>query len=87
VDVCEAMGANLVNTIAEGLAPHVADLVGGRAALKILSNLCSDRRAKCTFRVPLSMLAWKGVDGRYLLATVLSSRSKLLLICDRVCVC
>jgi len=30
VDVCEAMGANMVNSVAEGLAPKLADLVQAR---------------------------------------------------------
>lgn len=30
VDVCEAMGANMVNNVAEGLAPKLADLVQAR---------------------------------------------------------
>ncbi|MGQ0535341.1 MAG: hydroxymethylglutaryl-CoA reductase, degradative [Methanobacteriota archaeon] len=43
VDVKDAMGANAVNTICERAAPLVAELSGGRALLRILSNL-ADRR-------------------------------------------
>lgn len=43
VDVRDAMGANAVNTIAEALAPRLAELSGGRALLRILSNK-ADRR-------------------------------------------
>jgi len=39
VDTQDAMGANLVNTICEAVAPRVAELCGGRVALRILSNL------------------------------------------------
>jgi len=39
VDTREAMGANLVNTICESVAPRVAELCGGEVALRILSNL------------------------------------------------
>lgn len=39
VDTCDAMGANLVNAICEAIAPRVATLCDGRAALRILSNL------------------------------------------------
>ncbi len=42
VDTQDAMGANLVNTICEAIAPRVAELCGGHVALRILSNL-SDR--------------------------------------------
>ncbi|MHB8606322.1 MAG: hydroxymethylglutaryl-CoA reductase, degradative, partial [Thermoplasmatota archaeon] len=43
VDVVDAMGANAVNTICEAVAPVAEELSGGRALLKILSNL-ADRR-------------------------------------------
>lgn len=43
VDVRDAMGANAVNTMAEGLAPKLESWTGGRVGLRILSNL-ADRR-------------------------------------------
>jgi hydroxymethylglutaryl-CoA reductase len=43
VDVCDAMGANAVNTMVEGIAPDIVSLTGGRVRLRILSNL-ADRR-------------------------------------------
>ncbi|MFY7066954.1 hydroxymethylglutaryl-CoA reductase, degradative [Nocardiopsis changdeensis] len=43
VDVRDAMGANAVNTMAEALAPRLAELAGGRPLLRILSNK-ADRR-------------------------------------------
>lgn len=39
VDTCDAMGANLVNTICEAIAPRLAELAGGKVAMRILSNL------------------------------------------------
>jgi len=48
-DCGDAMGANLVNTACEALAPRIEQLTGGRVNLRILSNL-SDRRtawARC----------------------------------------
>ena len=39
VDVGDAMGANIVDTVAEALAPCVHELCGGRIGLRILSNL------------------------------------------------
>jgi hydroxymethylglutaryl-CoA reductase len=49
-DVRDAMGANAVNTAVERLAPRVQALTGGRAHLRILSNLADRRlaRARCT---------------------------------------
>jgi hydroxymethylglutaryl-CoA reductase len=54
VDTCDAMGANLVNSICETLAPEVAAVCEGEAALRILSNL-ADRSlyaAQARFVVP-----------------------------------
>ncbi|MCG8418839.1 MAG: hydroxymethylglutaryl-CoA reductase, degradative, partial [Proteobacteria bacterium] len=39
IDVGNAMGANLVDTVAEAVAPLLHDIVGGRLGLRILSNL------------------------------------------------
>ncbi|MFG1924751.1 hydroxymethylglutaryl-CoA reductase, degradative [Cryptosporangium sp. NPDC048952] len=51
VDVRDAMGANAVNTMAEALAPRLAEIAGGRAILRILSNKADQRivRARATF--------------------------------------
>ncbi len=43
VDVRDAMGANAVNTMVEKVAPLVERITGGKAHLKIISNL-ADRR-------------------------------------------
>lgn len=64
VDVCESMGANLVTTVAEGLAPRLLELCGsGRYVLRIVSNMCEERRARSTFCVPVTKLKYKDVDG------------------------
>jgi hydroxymethylglutaryl-CoA reductase len=51
VDVRDAMGANAVNTMAEALAPRVAEITGGRTLLRILSNKADRRlvRARAVF--------------------------------------
>lgn len=46
VDCRDAMGANTINTILEGVAPEVEKIAHGRALLKILSNLATERVAK-----------------------------------------
>ena len=66
VDVCDSMGANIVNSICEGLSPSLLSLLAAfrpRLGLRILSNLCVDRRTAASFRLPFSALAYKGVDG------------------------
>lgn len=51
VDVRDAMGANAVNTMAEALAPRVAQIARGRSLLRILSNKSDLRlvRARAVF--------------------------------------
>ena len=56
VDCRDAMGANLVNTICEGLADRVARLAGGEIGLRILSNLTDRRTVRVTCRVPAPAL-------------------------------
>ena len=51
VDTRDAMGANAVNTMAEGLAPRIEELTGGRVFLRILSNLADLRLARATCTV------------------------------------
>ncbi|HTT16085.1 MAG TPA: hydroxymethylglutaryl-CoA reductase, degradative [Thermoplasmata archaeon] len=55
VDARDAGGMNAVNTMCEALAPELARLAGGRAVLKIISNLAIHRlaRAHATFRADL----------------------------------
>ncbi|MEI8254270.1 MAG: hydroxymethylglutaryl-CoA reductase, degradative, partial [Deltaproteobacteria bacterium] len=63
VDVRDAMGANLVNTIAEALAPTVARLAGGTVGLRILSNLADQRCVTVTARIPTRSLVAEGMTG------------------------
>jgi hydroxymethylglutaryl-CoA reductase len=51
-DVRDAMGANAVNTAAEAIAPALERLSGGRALLRILSNLTDRRRAWAEVTIP-----------------------------------
>lgn len=51
VDVRDAMGANAVNTMAEAVAPRLAEISGGRSLLRILTNKADRRivRARAVF--------------------------------------
>jgi len=51
------MGANSVNTMAECVAPRLAELSGGRVGLRILSNLADRRVVRVSARIPFSALA------------------------------
>ena len=47
VDVLDAMGANIVNTMAEAVTPYIEKLCNGKIYLRIVSNLTTHRIAKC----------------------------------------
>ncbi len=57
-DVRDAMGANAVNTAVEHLAPRLESLTGGKAHLRILSNLADRRLARAQCTIPLAELAF-----------------------------
>jgi hydroxymethylglutaryl-CoA reductase len=63
IDCRDAMGANMVNTVAEALGEKVARLARGRSGLRILTNLCDRRRVRVSARVPAGALATESFDG------------------------
>ena len=62
-DVRDAMGANAVNTAAEVLAPALEELTGGRALLRILTNLTDRRLVRAWCQVPVQALAFGSFSG------------------------
>jgi hydroxymethylglutaryl-CoA reductase len=56
LDCVDAMGANMVNTVAERLAPELATISGGKVGLRILSNLADRRVARARVAIPLGAL-------------------------------
>jgi hydroxymethylglutaryl-CoA reductase len=64
VDCQDAMGANMVNTIVEGLAPQLETLTKGEARLRILSNLADRRRARAKMKINYSDLARKAAKEK-----------------------
>ncbi len=63
VDCQDAMGANLVNSVAEGLAPNLAKLCKGSVGLRILSNLADERCVRVRCRIPTEALAFDRYKG------------------------
>ncbi len=57
VDCRDAMGANLVNSLAEGIADEVASLANASVGLRILSNLSDRRIARVSAAIPTSAVA------------------------------
>ena len=47
VNVLDAMGANVVNTMAEAVSFYIEEISGGKVNLRIVSNLATHRIARC----------------------------------------
>lgn len=63
VDTRDAMGANLVNTMCEGVASLVESITDGKVFLRILSNLTDRALARAKVTIPVEQLSGKGYDG------------------------
>ena len=63
MDVRDAMGANAINTAAERIAPELERLSGGRAHLRILSNLTDQRKVTARGTIPRDALARRNHVG------------------------
>ncbi len=63
VDTRDAMGANVVNTLAEAAAPWLAEATGGSIGLRILSNLSTERMATATCTIPHTAVAEDVMDA------------------------
>jgi len=63
VDTCDAMGANLVNTICEAIAPRISEICGGDIALSILSNLVDRSIATASVRFAVADLISGETNG------------------------
>lgn len=57
IDCRDAMGANAINTIMEGLAPEIEKLTDAKVGFKILSNLSDNRLARAFCQIPYKVLA------------------------------
>src|SRR5690625_4127575 len=63
VNTCDAMGANIINTMAESLAPVIEHLTDGKVYLRILSNYADRCLAKATCVIPPHLLESDGFTG------------------------
>jgi hydroxymethylglutaryl-CoA reductase len=63
VDTRDAMGANLVNTMCEGVASFIESITGGKVFLRILSNLADRSLVRASVKIPADKLGSNGHDG------------------------
>lgn len=62
VNTLDAMGANAVNTMAEAVSPLLEELTGGRAFLRILSNLAIHRLVRARVKIKKETIGEDIVD-------------------------
>lgn len=63
IDTQDAMGANTINTMVEGLAPRLEVLTGGKVYLRILSNYADQCLAWATCELAPAVLATPDFSG------------------------
>ena len=73
INVCEAMGANVVNTVVEKISPYIQEITGARVGIKILSNLCTYRKTYSEFTIPVADMGWKNADGETVAQRIIES--------------
>lgn len=71
IDCLDAMGANAINSMCEAVAPLLEMLSGGRAYLRILSNLSDRRLARARVVIPPAALARDGIRGEEVIEGIL----------------
>jgi hydroxymethylglutaryl-CoA reductase len=72
IDTKDAMGANVINTMCEAIAPHVAEITGGEVVLKILSNYSTKRMVRCRATFDKDELGGSQIVKRILYAYALA---------------
>ena len=75
IDVCDAMGANTVNTMAEHIAPLIEKLINGRVRLRILSNLADKRLVTASVKLSASQFDTKNYSGNEVIKGIFEAAS------------
>ena len=73
VDTRDAMGANAVNTMAEAVSPYLEEITGGRAYLRIISNLAVKRLARARAVFPKDVIKTDTISGEDVVEGVLEA--------------
>jgi hypothetical protein len=63
MDCRDAMGANMINTTAEHLAPEIEALTKAKVGIKILSNLADKRLVRADVSIPVDRVATASLEG------------------------
>lgn len=63
VETLEAMGANMINTMAEAVKPYLEEITGAKAVMGILSNYATECLATARCQIPIEILERRGLSG------------------------
>jgi hydroxymethylglutaryl-CoA reductase len=63
IAVGDAQGANMVNTVLEGIAPMIGQLAGGKVRLRIVSNLATRRKARASALWRKAVVGEEAIEG------------------------
>lgn len=81
LDVRDAMGANMVNTVGETIRPVLESIAGGRTLMAIVTNAATQRVFGASLRIPVRQLSRAGSRGdevarRIVLATKAANENR-----------
>lgn len=57
------MGANIVNTVLEYMAPLIEEITNCRIGIKILTNLCLQRKVTAQIKLDINQLNYRDKTG------------------------
>lgn len=75
IDTKDAMGANLINTMVEGVADLVSDITKGKVCLRILSNLADKRLARAKAVIPPRLFDTEDCRGEDIIEGILKAQA------------
>lgn len=74
VDPKDAMGANIINTMLEKIAPFLAKITKGEIGVRIISNFTEKRIVFVEGKVPIEKLALKNFSGKKVVEGILKAQ-------------
>ncbi|GIW23553.1 MAG: 3-hydroxy-3-methylglutaryl coenzyme A reductase [Candidatus Sericytochromatia bacterium] len=75
IDTCDAMGANLINTMCEAVSPYIEEITGGKVYLRILSNFTDKRLAKAEVKIPYELFDNKNYKGKDVVEGIIQAQN------------
>ncbi len=74
INVKDAMGANVINTMLEFIAPFIEDITGGKINLRIMSNLTTERISYAHAKFKKELIGGEKIVNRIIMASNLAKQ-------------